>query len=160
MSRVFILNLLLIVFFVFTPSVSAQENEPELLKNMLFESINPGSPYYIFKRSKESFKLNFLTFGEQNKAKYIENLLDIRLKELSYMVKNGQTGILENGARRYTHQAGEVIEKYLKYNLGFKEQAKLHIPVLNRLRDYYPSNTADWLMIQESIDTSKRILGS
>lgn len=125
-----------------------------------FESVNPGSPYYIFKRIKETFTFNFLTFGEQNKAKYSETLLDTRLRELAYMVKNGEVGILDNGAHRYTNQAGTILQKYLKIDPNFKSQAQKYLPILNRLRDYYPSNTPQWLMIQESVDTTQRIAGN
>jgi hypothetical protein len=160
MIKVLVSTLLLIFSLVFIPTIYAQDTSTDPLKDIPLESTNPGSPYYIFKRTKESFQLNFLTFGDHNKAKYIEKLLDIRLNELTYMVKNGQTGILENGAHRYTNQAGNIIEKYLKSNSDFKTQTQRHLPVLNRLRDYYPSNSPQWLMIQESVDTAKRISGS
>lgn len=155
--------LLALILLLITPKIAtfAQESNPnptpDPIESVIFDSVNPGNPYYIFKRTKESFTLNFLIFGEQNKAKYSEKLLDNRLRELAYIVKNGQIGILDNVARRYTNQAGVIIEKYLKIDQNFKSQAKTYIPILNRLRDYYHSNSAQWLMIQESVDTTKRI---
>ena len=158
MFKLFI-TLLLVILLSPNQMVFAENIAEDSNISVEFESVNPGSPYYIFKRIKETFTLNLLTFGEQNKAKYSEQLLDTRLRELAYMVKKGQTGILDNGAHRYTNQAGIIIEKYLKIDQNFKSQAQKYIPILSRLRDYYPSNTPQWLMIQESVDTTKRIAG-
>lgn len=161
MFKILIAILLLIVTFPkqislaeYVATDSAKEIEVE------YDSVNPGSPYYIFKRLKETIILNLLTFGVENKAKYSEQLLDNRLRELAYMVRNGEIGILENGAHRYTNQAGLVIDKYLKHNKNFKTQAQKNLPLVEQLRDAYPSNTPQWLMIQESVDTTERIAGS
>ncbi len=136
------------------------ENATTPSASIKYEEVNPGSPYYIFKRLKETITLKFLTQGDKNKAKYTEKLFDTRFRELVYAVETGKTGYLENVASRYTNQAGTIIEKYLKINPNFKPQAQKYIPTLENLRDVFPANSAWWLMIQAAIDTTKRIAGS
>ena len=158
MFKLFIAALLIILTIPKQISF-AQNIATDSATTMQFESVNPGSPYYIFKRLKEAVTLNFLTFGEQNKAKYTEQLLDTRFKELIYGVETGKIGYLENIAGRYTNQGGTIIEKYIKIDRNFKSQGERYLPVLARLRDHYPSNSAYWLMLQAAIDTTKRIVG-
>lgn len=161
MSMFKVLIVIFLILLMIPKQLSLAENiSTDSAQEVKYDKTNPGSPYYIFKRLKETVILNFLKFGEKNKAKYSEGLLETRLKELTYIVREGQMGILENVAHRYTNQAGVIIEKYLKLNQGFKPQAERHIPILGSLRDAYPSNTPQWLMIQESVDTAKRIAGS
>lgn len=153
------LALFLMLFILPKPVLLAQSDATPVAK-IQEESVNPGSPYYVFKRFKEVLKLNLLTFGEKNKAKYSEELLDIRLRELVHAVRNNQIGYLENVANRYTNQAGIIIEKYLKIDPDVKSQSEKYIPILETLRDHYPANSPYWLMIQYAVDTTKRIAGS
>ncbi len=160
LSKLLLVTLLLVLSVAPFNIAIASNDATTSAQPIQFETINPGSPYYIFKRLVENFKLNFLTFGEKNKAKYSEELLDLRFKELSHAVKNGHTGYLSNVANRYTNQAGTIIEKYLNIDANFKDQAKIYLPSLAMLRDNYPSNTPQWLLLQYAVDTTKRIAGS
>lgn len=152
-----IFAIILIIFVIPTQTTLAQNNATDSSQIVQFESVNPGSPYYVFKRIKETIKLNLLTFGAKNKAKYSQELLYIRLKELAYAVKNNQIGYMENVANRYTNQAGTIIEKYLRIDADVKKQALQYLPILSNLRDAYPANSPYWLMIQYAVDTTKRI---
>jgi hypothetical protein len=147
-----LIKILAAIFLVFLiipkQMVFAQNVSTPSAQIIQYESVNPGSPYYFFKRLKENIKLNFLTFGEQNKAKYSEQLFDIRFKELAFEVKNSDNGFLENVESRYTNQAGTIIDKYLKIDPNFKQQAQRYLPVLESLRDKYHSNSPYWLMLQ------------
>lgn len=162
MSMFKLFLVLLVITFLVSPfniALASSESTPSS-QTIQLETVNPGSPYYVFKRLVENFKLNFLTFGEKNKAKYSEELLDLRFKELAHAVKNGHTGYLSNVANRYTNQAGTIIEKYMNIDPNFREQAKTYLPYLANLRDNYPANTPQWLLLQYAVDTTKRIAGS
>lgn len=155
------LLIFLIIALVLPNNIAFAQNIATSTAEIEYESITPGSPYYVFKRIKETVTLNFLTFGEKNKAKYSAQLLKIRLNELAHSVKNNKIGYLENVANRYTNQAGVIIEKYaMTNNPDIKKQAQGYIPILEKLRDNYPANSPYWLMIQYAVDTTKRLAGS
>ncbi len=157
------LAILLLILVIIPKSLIIAQSNTNQLPIIQDESVNPGSPYYIFKRIKETVILN-LTFGTKNKAKVSGELLDTRFRELAHAVKYDQIGYLENVSNRYTNQAGTIIEKYLntdqETNNAFKKQAQKYLPLLESLRDHYHSNSAYWLMLQYAVDTTKRIAGS
>ena len=157
-TKMLILSFL--IFLLLPKPVILAETNATIAAEIKDDPVNPGSPYYVFKRIKETFTLNFLTFGEKNKAAYSEELLDTRLRELVHAVKNNNTGYLENVANRYTNQAGIIIEKYLNIDPNIKIQSQKNISILEYLRDNYPANSPYWLMIQYAVDTTKRIAGS
>lgn len=161
MTKVLVLILLLTLTYLKTDVVFAKQflTEDELKNLGLtgYESINTDSPNYIFKRGLEEFKLRFLFPDKQKKAEYLSKLLDIRFKELVYMINNDQIGIFENTARRYNTFSGKIIGNYKDLNPHLKEQTKNYVKILERLRDRYHSNSSYWLMVQETIDTTQRL---
>lgn len=129
-----------------------------LLESIKDEQVNPGSPTYIFKRLWENIRLNILLRDKSQQAKYLSHLLEIRFKELVYTIKNNKFGIIENVSSRYTTTAGLLIDQYKSQVPEIKDQAQNYLPVLEILRDKYPAKSAQWLLLQYTVDTTKRLL--
>ena len=63
---------------------------------------------------------------------------------------------LEVATSRYITHIGllsEEVEKN-KQDSGIKDQIINHPQVLSKLRDKYPSQTAEWLFLQQAVDTA------
>lgn len=122
-----------------------------------YDSVNPDSLIYPFKRLEEQTKL-FFTFDKKNKTKYFLSLLDIRFKELVYTINFKKTGFLNEAVSRYNTFIGKI--KLNPENITAEHKIKFsqNIKVLEILRDQYPANSAYWLNIQQTIDTTRSLL--
>ena len=156
--KVSLLFLIVLIIFAQAQQVKGRQSaREENLKKIEYESVNPGSPQYAFKRLKEKIKLSLLTFGKEQKAKYLSKLLDKRYKELAYLVINNEIGPLEKAVNRYNTVAGEILSSYKDKDPNLKEQIKGYVEILEILRDKYKANSAQWLLMQYTIDTTRRL---
>lgn len=160
------LGIVLVCFIIVTnlfSSVTAVEQkllkEEELfsLGFTKYESVNPDSLTYPLKRFGEQAKL-FFTFDEGSKTAYFLSLLDTRFNELVYTINFKKTGFLNETVSRYNTFVGKVKLNSKNIKADNKLNFSRNIKVLEMLRDQYPANSAYWLNIQQSIDTTRSLL--
>lgn len=119
--------------------------------------INPGNFYYNFKRLWEK-TFEYLNFPTQSKISYRESLLKTRLAELKYIVDNKVLSEVENSSKRFSYQAGILVDLIEKQNdedrkKKIKEEFQKYNKLLDNLRDKYPANSSFWMLIQHDINT-------
>ena len=136
---------------------SLSEDELKSLGFKGYQSTNTDSPNYIFKRASEELKFRFFLRDKNTKAKYLSELLDRRFKEVVYTANFHMTGVFENTISRYNTTAGKLLSDYKDLEPNIKTQVKSYIPVLERMRDLYESNSSYWIMVQQVIDTTRRL---
>lgn len=122
-----------------------------------YETTNTDSPNYIFKRILEELKLKFVYRDKTSQARYMSKLLDARFKEVVYVANNKQIGIFENTISRYNTLAGKIISSYKDIDPEADKQIENYVKILERMRDIYPANSSYWLLVQYTIDTTKRL---
>lgn len=152
----------LIIYFILLSqlsAVSALESaylSAEELKSLGFrgyEQINPNLLIYPVKRLSEEIKFN-LTFNKQKKKEYLYSLYEIRLKELVYIVNNKKEGFIILTGDRYNSFLGKLKNEYTPEQ-DFKVKVKDRIRILERMRDIYPANSPNWIILQQTVDTTK-----
>lgn len=121
-----------------------------------YEQINSNQLIYPLKRISEDIKLKLL-LGREQKQQYIYNLLDIRLRELVYIVNSRKEGFLFFTADRYNSFVGRIKKDY-PLSADLKINFLGHIKLLERLRDIYPANSPNWEKLQQTIDTTKSLI--
>lgn len=156
MTKLSLAILIVFLTIIYTPNLVIAENIPDI-NAVKLENINPGSPYYVFKRLEENIKLNYLIKDKNKKAKYLSEILDKRFNELVYVVKNDKKGIFENATSRYISTIGLILEKYKYIDSNLDEQTTNYVTILSQLRDLYPANSSYWLLVQYTIDTTNRL---
>lgn len=134
-----------------------KEEELTSLGFTKYESVNPDSLTYPLKRFGEQAKL-FFSFDERNKTAYFLSLLDTRFNELVYTINFKKTGFLNETVSRYNTFVGKIKLNSKNIKHEFKLKFSQNIKVLEMLRDQYPANSAYWLNIQQSIDTTRSLL--
>lgn len=122
-----------------------------------YESINPNLLIYQLKRLGEEVTLSF-TFDKKSKNEYSLKLLDTRFKELIYIINFEKTGFLTESVNRYNVFVGKIKPYYKDIDSYDLDKIKKYIVVLEKLRDKYPANSAYWLSIQQSIDSTKNLI--
>ncbi len=96
--------LTILVIFLFTGTISAQEEElPE-------PGILPGNPIYFLKTWTENIG-TFFTFGEEAKAERIFYLAEKRLAEANELSQRGEEELAERTIARYEENMSLVLEK-------------------------------------------------
>lgn len=113
-----------------------------------YESINPNSLLYQFKRLGEEVKLR-LILDDNKKNIYQNHLLQVRFNELIFIINFQKTGFLAETVNRYNVFVGKTKSS---------QQVKKFIAVLEKLRDMYPANSSYWLSIQQAIDSTRNLL--
>jgi len=158
-------TLLAILFFVTlfslqTTTVSAQEKGGN--GQIILEVINPDSAFqYRLKRLGEKFRT--ITTNIFNKSKTGELMLELtqkRAKELLYIVDKQKTEHLEITTSRFITYTG-LLTNELKEGVNKEEVAnkmKVYIAPLTKLRDNFPAQTAQWLFLQQAIDSTNVLL--
>lgn len=131
-------------------------NELESFGFANYENINPNLLVYPLKRISEDIKLKLL-LGREQKQQYIYSLLDIRLRELVYIVNNRKEGFIFFAADRYNSFVGRIKKDY-PLSSDLKINFLDHIKLLERLRDIYPANSPNWEKLQQTIDTTKSLI--
>lgn len=114
-----------------------------------------NSLLYPLKRFSEKVKIE-ITQDRQLRAKYNSEFIGRRVEELVYLVENDKTGFFEEARNRYISSVGEYLVQY--NNTGYLKERKNDLLVtLSRLRDKYPSNSAYWLILQQTVDVTNGI---
>lgn len=152
-----------VLYMNFTPSTYAAEytliTKQELSSTGFtgYESINPNLLIYPFKRIRERIKL-ILLFNKEDKAKYQYILLDKRFKELVFIINFKKTGFLEETVQRYNSHLGNLIINNKNLALDYKDKISSYTIVLKTLQDRYDSKSAYRLLIQQAIDSTRRLI--
>jgi len=153
----FSVSLMLTSGFVVEPDIAYAEN------NTQYQSVNPDNTMrYWFKRFGEKLKLARLGIFSKNKiGDYTVELLEKREKELLYIAENKKLGHLETTSSRYITTVGQItelleLEKVTEDSLinqldGYKEG-------LSKTRDLFAANSAQWLLLQQSLDSTNVLL--
>ena len=118
---------------------------------------------FSFKRIGEKAKGIWIAlFNQNNAGPYAAELVTKRAEELSYIVnKEDSEAYLETTVSRYITYVGllgghlerKTVEKQTVINTLSSLPA-----LLSEYRDYFPSQTAQWLMLQQTVDTTNVLL--
>lgn len=156
--------LFLLLFFLnlfATSSLAEDQASPTATATTIpYESVNPPDGFsYVIKRVKERVG-TFFAFSNEAKVKNYQNLADVRLAELKYVVDNKKQAYFEKSTQRYFTSVGELTEfvksKNLKTNSeSIKKNLNSQIPILNTLRDQYEFGTAEWRFLEDDINYIK-----
>ena len=122
-----------------------------------YESINPNLLIFPLKRTLEKIVSIFL-LNKEEKAKYQYTLLDKRYKELVFIINFKKTGFLEETVQRYNSQLGNLILNNKDSVSNYKDRILNYTKVLKTLQDRYNSLSAYRLLIQQAIDSTKRLI--
>ncbi len=159
-----IVFLLLSILYINFPSATyASEHilvPEEELKSAGFrgyESINPNLLIFPIKQSIEKIELT-LIFNKEDKTKYQYTLLDKRFKELVFIINFKKTGFLEETVQRYNSHLGNLMANNKNFALNYKDKISNYTIVLKTLQDRYNSISAYRLLIQQAIDSTRRLI--
>lgn len=128
-----------------------------------YEEINPKDGFnYGVKRFKEKFFL-VAAFSKNKKADYYLKLIDARLAELKYTIENKDMANFESSTQRYFTTVGQYVEHLTAKKVSYDKKAiekrfSAHVPVLEKLRDSFASDTAEWRFVQDDINYLKGYL--
>lgn len=149
----------LVTIFIFVGSVQpVLANEYDKL-NLKAETINPGDFYYSPIRLWEKIVEKF-QFSKEAKFKYAISLVDKRMSELGFAVKNRRLDEIQRPSQRLAYQVGTLTEFLVKQaDKETKEKLKIKInsfsPALSELRDNFPANSSYWMLVQHDINSLK-----
>ncbi len=158
-------SLLIILLIFFAPSSPAfakatvflNPDELQALSFRGYENVNPNSLIYPIKRLQEELALR-LTFKRDDQDKYRYNLLEKRFGELVYIANYDKTSFLFETTDRYNSFVGQLNKDLLAKDHNQKTKILSMIKTLERLRDRYHSGSPNWVKIQETIDSTKRLV--
>jgi len=154
--------IILAVFFIPAVTIINAESSPKEHK-ILMETVNPDSTLqYKLKRLGEKVNQFIVSsFKQQEKVPYLIKLTDRRLAELYYVIENSKGSYLETSSSRYVTYIGYLVEEVSK-NKGVAPQIKkaieVHPNVLTKLRNKYPSGTAEWRFVQQALESAQVLL--
>lgn len=155
-----VLGIIFVLLFGFVGSGTLHAKTPEDY-NLTNQKTLPTSPYYSFKRLKEK-ALMILKINTQSKFEYSKSLMEKRLSELTSLVAVKDPNMIVGASQRFSYQAGVTRSLNEKLKESKKEElAQLfdnYSKILAELRDNYPSNSPNWLLTQQNIDTLKILL--
>jgi hypothetical protein len=153
LTKLNVLGIAVLLALLFILIVSSQ------LKS--YSTSNPEHPQYSFKRLVEKIRLSMAS-DSQKKLDINISLLDERFKEMQYLAENRKLGQFQKSSERFNTAAGELIESAPDLSAPAKErlhqQATTYVKEFPRLRDLYEANSAYWLLLQQNLDTSNRLL--
>lgn len=123
-------------------------------------TINPDKYlFYSFKRLFEK-TIIYTKFSKQAKVAYYQELVQLRLAELKYLVENKLVSEIEQATNRFSYQVGILCDfiSSNKTELIDKKQKNTELLVdykglLSNLRDYFPANSSYWMLIQHDINS-------
>ena len=146
----------LVGYFYTPPSTWAQD-----VQDILYESINPKDGYrYVFKRLGEKITMVVLSFSPDKKVDYYQKLIEVRLRELKYVVDTKDLANIQTVNQRYFSTAGQTTEYVKKNNLSqHKEKLRNlfteHLGVLEVLKKSFNDTTAEWRFLEHNVDYLK-----
>ncbi|OGE33545.1 hypothetical protein A3D83_01075 [Candidatus Daviesbacteria bacterium RIFCSPHIGHO2_02_FULL_41_10] len=155
--------LIFVLCLNYTQTVSALKktlvSEQELKETGFteYESINPNLLIYPLKQLVEKAKLN-LFVNKNSKVKYKYTLLDLRFRELVFIINFQKTGFLEEAVGRYNSYLGDLMINHKGSALDYKDTLSGYINVLKNLQDRYDNISSYRLLIQQAIDTTRRLI--
>lgn len=161
--RLIVFLLISVLYINFSPATLAFEHtlitDQELNSTGFtgYESINPNLLIFPVKQIIEKIELT-LIFNKEDKAKYQYNLLDKRFKELVFIINFKKTGFLEETVQRYNSHLGNLIANNKDLALDYKDSISSYTMVLKTLQDRYDSKSAYRLLIQQAIDSTRRLI--
>lgn len=149
------LFILILLFIIVQPTYADEFGK----LNLPAQTINPGDFYYPFVRLWEKIAERF-QFSSDAKFKYSNSLIDKRMLELAYVVKNKRLGEIQHSSERLAFQVGTLTDDLIKD--GNKEQINQlkkkigsYFQALSQLRDYFPANSSYWMLVQHDINYLK-----
>lgn len=126
--------------------------------NLPQEKVNPNHVAYPIKRLWEKFQEK-TTRKHEKKVSFYETLIEKRLSELGYIAKSKNIGQVQKASERFSYFSG-VLTEYLIEQEGAGEDKKRltekfasYKEPLSELRDEFPANSSDWMMISYCIDS-------
>ena len=122
-----------------------------------YESINPNLLIFPVKQIIEKIKLTLIS-NKEDKTKYQYILLDKRFKELVFIINFKKIGFLEETVQRYNSHLGNLIANNKNYASDYKDKISSYTIVLKTLQDRYDSKSAYRLLIQQAIDSTRRLI--
>ena len=144
------------LFFVVVSNVAYAGKYEEL--NLPQQKINPDHIVYPAKRLWEKFREKTIR-NHESKVNYYESLIEVRLSELAYIAKNKNIGQMQKAGERFSYFSGTLTE-YLLDKEGVDEDKKRlkekfadYKEPLGELRDEFPANSSDWMMVSYCIDS-------
>ncbi|MCS7092234.1 MAG: DUF5667 domain-containing protein [Patescibacteria group bacterium] len=161
MKSALLIVVTIIIFSLSSSAVIVDAKKSE--EPFVYEQINPDSRLlYKYKRLKEKLYTAYLAKFRKEKLSqnYIE-LINRRFRELKYVVDKDKIDLLETVTSRYNSQIGEVTNINTNQETNINAlQAILEIQqeILPTLRDKYPANSAQWLLLQQTLDTINAIV--
>lgn len=164
LKKIFILILILfsLIFPISSQALEKSQSYASADLKVSYENINPSDDYrFAFKRYKEKITLWFFSFFPERKTNYYQELMDVRLAELKYVVDKKDISNIQTASQRYFTTVGEATEFLVNNkNLSskkdsYKMQLEKHILVVDRLKDTYNDTTAEWRFIKHNLDYLK-----
>jgi len=145
------------IFLLFSVQL-AYASELETL-NLPTQTINPGDFYYSPVRLLEKITEK-LKFQKNDRFDYLSSLIDKRMSDLGFVVKNKRLGEIQRSSERLAYQVGTLTDLLIKeMNTEKKENLNKKInsfsPALAELRDNFPANSSYWMLVQHDINSLK-----
>ena len=119
---------------------------------------NPDSFFYPLKRIQEKTFFSLKTTPD-SQVNYLNNLLDIRLRELKNLISNGAYSYLWSSSLRYSTTAGQMTDLVVANNLKdmvgpVKNKFLNHKKILDEMYVVYPKNTnnVEWKYLLDGIN--------
>lgn len=122
-----------------------------------YELINPNLLIYPLKQIIEKIELKLL-LDDNARTEYQYILLDKRFKELVFIINSEKTGFLGETVARYNTHLGNLIISNRNPAINNKEKVSNYVRVLKNLQDRYNSISSYRLLIQQAIDTTRRLI--
>lgn len=150
-------KIVILIFLLFSVQITYASELDNL--NLSTQAINPGDFYYLPVRLWEKIAERF-KFSDNSKFNYSNSLIDKRMSELGFVVKNRRLAEVQKSSERLAYQVGTLTELLIKEgDTPKKEQLKKKIdsfsPALVELRDYFPANTSFWMLVSHDINALK-----
>lgn len=145
---------LLLLIFILIPTLTRAD---VILESTPSVQVKVEKISNVMDRFKEKFTL-FFKFRSEDKLSFQQQLVEQRLGELDYVIKNGQGDFIEEVSSRYAAYVGRYGENILSSkNIAQKKQAlvmfKNHSQILAVMRDNFPANSSFWMLLQHDINT-------
>lgn len=143
--------LFLILFFVFTPVVLAQEDASRSAAIIKTDHVAG-----FFEKLGERIN-SFFKFSGSVKADYYTHLTKKRFGELKYVIDSGQGEKIEEVSSRYSTYAGVLTQHVVSKKIADKKDEILKMfntqsEILKEYAEKFPYESGFWILIQHDIN--------
>lgn len=150
-------KIIVLILLLFTVQITYATELENL--NLPTQAINPGDFYYSPVRLWEKITARF-QFNNNSKFNFSNSLIDKRMSELIFVVKNRRLDEVQRSSERLAYEVGTLTDLLIKEgNAQKKEQLKKKIdgfaPALAELRDNFAANTSFWMLVSHDINALK-----